>query len=241
MDVLILAGARCREDLREAAGVQYRCDAAVGGRTMLDAAFTAASHVGPVVVVGPRAPDGAVLAPPGASMVESLRSGLAHVRSEALLVVTADLPFLAAAHVDRFLAAVPGDADLAYPVVSVEACSARFPGIARTGVRLREGKFTGGNIFFARRVALEGALKWIEAAYAARKSPVQLAAMLGPAALARLAASRLAPGLLTLGWAEALASQKLGCSVRAVACPDPEVATDVDSAAHFAAAVGLAG
>jgi CTP:molybdopterin cytidylyltransferase MocA len=239
VDVLILAGARCGEDLRDAAGVEFRCEAAIGGRTMLDAAVEAARHVGPVVVVGPRAPAGAVLVPPGATMVESLRKGLADVRSDSLLVVTADLPFLLAEHVGRFLAAVPGDADLAYPVVSVEACSSRFLGMARTGVRLREGRLTGGNLFFAHRAALEGALAWVEAAYKARKSPLRLAAMLGPVALGRLGLSRVFPGLLSLAWAEGLASRKLGCRVRAVVCRDPEVATDVDTSAHFLAAVRL--
>lgn len=236
MDVLILAGARSSPELRAASGAEFRCEAEVAGTTMLDTAVAASRHVGPLVVVGPRAPEGASLVAPGASMVASLSAGLGAVSSDELTVVTADLPFLRPEHVSRFLAARPSEAHIAYPIVPVACCETEFPGLSRTGVRLREGRFTGGNVFYARREALQRGLAWLESAYDARKSPVRLAGMLGAAAVGRLAVARFWPQVLPLAWVEGLASARLGIPVRAVVLQDAAIATDVDSPAHLAAA-----
>jgi hypothetical protein len=143
--------------------------------------------------------------------------------------VTAALPFLEAGHVDRFVEAAPPDAGLAYSVALADECEARFPGVRRTSVRLREGRLTGGNLFLVSRDGSGRLLDRLDQAYSARKSPLKLAAMLGGGTLLRFALAAAVPRSLSVDWLEARVSRLLGCRVCAVLGSDPEVATDVDS------------
>ena len=73
-------------------------------------------------------------------------------------------------------------------------------------------------------------------AYAARKSPAQLAAMLGYGTLVRLLLSQtISPGLLTVSLLEKRASSMLGGEVRSYVTPYAEIATDLDKPSDFTA------
>ena len=94
MDALILAGG----EGRRLGGVDKPA-LLVGGRSMLDRVVEAVAAAETVVVVGPARPSARpVLSvredPPGGGPVAALAAGLAHVRSDVVAVLAADLPFL---------------------------------------------------------------------------------------------------------------------------------------------------
>ena len=62
----------------------------------------------------------------------------------------------------------------------------RDASLVRTALRLRDGEFTGGNLVLVRPRFLLTQNARIAAAYAARKSPVQLARLLGIGTLGRV-------------------------------------------------------
>ncbi len=79
----------------------------------------------------------------------------------------------------------------------------------------------------------------IAGAYAARKSPLKLAAMLGFGTVGRLVLSqKLNPGLLTLPLLEARIGRLLGGKANAYISQDPELATDLDRPSDFKAVSG---
>lgn len=233
MDVVILAGGRCKEDLRALSGQEWRCDLTLDGRTFLDIALDAVERLGEIIIVGPHGTRGLSPAPPGASFVGSVQSGLGRVTSEDCLIVTCDMPWISREAVTGFLDRVPEGAEIGYPIVRVEDCEARFPSLSRTAVRLKEGRFTGGNLAWVKTEPMRGAVEVLDRAYQARKSPVALAGLVGWDLLARLAWSKAAPSSLPIGWVEQRVSRFLGAEARAVPCPFPEIGTDIDSADQY--------
>jgi CTP:molybdopterin cytidylyltransferase MocA len=165
--------------------------------------------------------------------VDTLLAGVRALRPDEtrLLVATADIPFLTPASVADFLrqAARYPDATLVYPIVPADLCADRFPQMKRTTLRIREGAFTGGNLVLLEPAFLREHEAVLRAAYARRKSVVGLARLLGAPILLRLAASRVAPGLLAVAHLEAAVGRALGgARARAVVCPFAEVGADVD-------------
>jgi 2-phospho-L-lactate guanylyltransferase (CobY/MobA/RfbA family) len=247
---LILAGGKNTPEMRAACGgVENRALVELApGRTMLDFVVGAVrggmAGRGRVLVAGEvPTPPGCVAVPGGASLVDTLLSGVAALAPEEsrLLVATADIPFLTAEAVVDFLRrAEAAPAHLHYPILDADACAARFPGMRRTTLRIAEGVFTGGNLALLDPAFMRERGDLIRAAYARRKSVVALGRLLGPSLLLRLAGSRVAPGLLSIRHLETAIGRLLGGGVaRAVISPFPEIGADVDKPEDLAPARAL--
>jgi len=245
--VVILAGGKAKPELAAATGQTNRALVVVQGKMMLrhvvEALRAAAPAVGPITVVGdvPEDADYSRL-PDRGGFVTNVFSGLSvYAQAPFVLISSCDLPFLTGEAVTAFTQdavarAEETGAGLIYPVVPVAACQERFPGVKRTSLRLREGTLTGGNLMLVRPNFLFAQQLRIADAYAARKSPLRLARQLGAGTLARLLLSQaLSPGLLTIPYLEARVSRLLGGPTRALVCPYPEIATDLDRPSDFAA------
>jgi hypothetical protein len=242
---VVLAGGRARPDLEAATGQSNRALVVVNGKPLLRHVVDAvqAAAFGPITVVGsvPESADYRRL-PDSGGFVENVFAGLsAHTEAPFVLIATSDLPFLTGEAIADFvrgaiLCAEESAAGFVWPVVPVARCYARFPGIRRTALKIREGAFTGGNLALVRPKFLLAHRPRIAAAYAARKSPARLAWMLGLGTLGRLALSqKVAPGLLTIPLLEKKASRLMGGPIRAYISDYPEIATDLDRPSDFAA------
>lgn len=243
---VVLAGGKPGEALAQAAGVRFKALAPLRGRPMvayvLDA-LAASERVGEVHLVGP---DEVAAALPGIRHVADRGSFLANLTAGVAacgpapgsLVITCDIPFVTAAALSAFIElAEARDVDLAYPIVEVGRCEERFPGMRRTTLRLREGRFTGGNAVVIRPAFLERNAGVIDDAFAARKRPLKLARMVGWDLVPRiLLASRL-PGLLPLSLAEERIGRLVGGRVAGIPLPYPEIGADIDKPEDLAALV----
>lgn len=233
---LVLAGRANAGALRAVSDAPWEALVEVGGRPMVAyvvEALRQASGVGRVVVVAPPAVasvlEGVEAVAPGASLVESARRGLAAAGEGPVLLAGSDLPLLRAGMVERFLAAcAAAGAAVCYPIVPREACLARYPRARRTFVRLRDGTFTGGNLFLVAPEAVRPVLGLLERFFAARKSPLRLAGLLGPGVLLRFVLGR-----LRVADVERRFRDLTGLPGRAIVCPDPEVGMDVDKPADL--------
>lgn len=247
LPAVVLAGGRSKPELEALTGQSSRALVKVHGKTMLRHivdALRASEHIPALTVVGamPASADYALL-PDGGDFVTNVFNGVAaYADAPFVLITSSDLPFLTGENVAAFVReaqarAQETDADIIYPIVPVAACYAQFPNVRRTSLKLREGEFTGGNMMLVRPNALLPLRQQLAEAYAARKSPLRLAAMLGPGMILRLILSqKLAPGLLTLPFLEEHVSRLIGATARALICAYPEIATDLDRPADFAAA-----
>lgn len=222
-------------ELAASAGVDSRALVPVGGRplvTRVVEALQGAESLERVVVVhapGRPLPEQAVLGAPqvgaaGERFSDTIAAAAREGGDGFVCLVTADLPLLTPAAVDESVKfALDSGADLTYTIAEAGMVAEAFPGTVRTIVRLREGRFTGGNLVVARAASLLTGLERIETAFGRRKSIVGLTMLLGPMFLLRVAFGR-----LSVADAAARGAQIMGCRVAVHATRYPAVGFDVD-------------
>jgi hypothetical protein len=205
----------------------------IGNRTMLDyvvSALTSANSIGRCVVVGTPdvarvLPAGVEFVPAGEDVIANVERGTAHLGGDlSVLVVTSDVPFITGEIVDRFVAqCLAKPADLHYPAIPREAAEAKYPGVQRTYVKLREGTFTGGNLFLVSPRVIRTKADQVRAFVAARKSPAKMAGLIGPMFVVKLALGRLSAREL-----EVKISSMFSLRGAVVFTNDAEIGVDVD-------------
>ncbi len=242
---VVTAGGRISGDFAARAGVGVKALCPLGGGLLIDrilGALRAVPAVGPIAVVGPVEELSKITLPPdtflvaeGATGPENVGRGIRavheyapNVRADRLLLCTSDLPFVDGDAVRALLNSAPADADIVYPVVTREAYLAAFPGSPNTFARLAGREYTGGSVLVVNPDALTANRHLIEAVFAARKSQIAMARLLGLSFTLRFLTNR-----LTIERAERRASQIIGCACRALREAPPTVCADIDTAEEY--------
>ena len=235
INAVILAGRRNTGKLKDVATEEWEALIDFGGRPMAQYivdACSGSSSVDHIAVVGPvEAMRGRItgrnltFVEAGDSAIDNLRRGLKALGAEGyLLICASDIPLVTPAIIDRLVAdCLAKPAQLYYPVISREDNDKKFPGMHRTYGTVREGTFTGGNIFLLDASIVEAKLPVAEDFFAARKDVLKMAGLLGWSFLIRLVLKRL--GISDI---ERRVGQLFGVTGKAIICHDPEVAVDVD-------------
>jgi CTP:molybdopterin cytidylyltransferase MocA len=167
---------------------------------------------------------GVVAVEAGGRMVDNLQRGLAATSSESVIVCTCDIPLVTAVTFESFVQlATARHLELAYPIVRRVTSEAAFPGGQRTYARLSDGEFTGGNAIIVPRRIVGQVVELIDVAYNARKNPMALAKILGPAFVMKFLSKR-----LSIAEVELKAGRVLNCRAGAVEMTDAAIAFDVD-------------
>jgi len=234
-DAVVLAGTGKESELTRQEQVDNKAFIQLNGRPLLTFVLDAlrgTPEVGRIAVVGPPhrvaqlAGQETVLAVPEAGGIpENILAGYLALRPERhFLIVSADIPLLSPAALDDFLEqAQPFLLDFYYPIVRREDSERRFPDAVRTYARLREGVFTGGNVFLLNPVKVEEAMPRLRRFIALRKSPARLAGELGFSFVIKLLTRSLSVAEL-----ERRLPELLGLSGRAVISRFAEIGADVD-------------
>ena len=234
----VVLGGGGGDALSQAAGVSAKALVLFRGQPLVSYVLEAlcqSAKVERIVYVGEATPaitaQTAQVLPAGETFMQSfsvgLEAALALAPRSLVLVTTADLPWLRAAALDDFLAAAAGAA-LTYPVVRKETALAQFPEQQRTFVKLKDGRFTGGNLMLLSPEMVPILLPFTERAYQGRKNPLALARLFGFDFIVKLAA-----GQLSLRAIEARATRILGLPVRALETPHASIGADVDKPEHL--------
>lgn len=234
-NVVVLAGGKNSPEMATATGTENRALTPLGTRTMLDyvvSALDAAPSAGEIFVVGTVPPSSRYTRVDAQeTLLENLLAGLdAAGDGERVLVSTSDIPFLTPEAVEDFLMrAIATGAELCCSYVPLALCLRKYPEMKRTAIKLAEGRFTLGNMMLVSPHFLRAQEEVISAAYAARKSPAQIAHLLGGGLLARLLGAQLfAPSLLPTAALEAAVSRMLGGRAVGICSAYAEIGTDVD-------------
>lgn len=195
-------------------------------------------EVGKVVVVGPTQylgwarKAGVELVEQGSCLVENLERGLKTlnpVKGQHILICSSDIPLVDGQILSMFIRrSLKTGALMCYPIVSKDLCESRYPGVKRTYVHLREGVFTGGNVILIDAKVWNRLLDVVGSFFAARKSPIRLARLLGLGIFLRFLFYR-----LSIRDIESLFFKMFGGSGAAIPFEYPEIGIDVDKVADL--------
>lgn len=239
LPAVVLAAGREADPVTRHFGLPHKALMPIAGQPTINwvvQALLEAERVGPVVVVTETEEVRAALpatvarvAPEGTGFVDSIAAGVAHFpQAERVLLCTCDLPLLTAAAVDDFIArALDTNAELCYSIVRASRLE-ELPGRQhRTVIRLREGRFTGGNLAYLGKAFVEREGARLTRAFAGRKNPIKLAALFGLYFIWRLLWGR-----LSLAEILAKAESLLGVPVAVVDSHHVEICIDLDKPEH---------
>ncbi|MCC7266591.1 MAG: nucleotidyltransferase family protein [Caulobacteraceae bacterium] len=241
---LVLAGSRGGPDpVAQAAGVSHKGLATVGGETLLarvvgalmlaGAERIAVSTSDPEIeaaAVAMASAGGAVfieLLPATGSPSQSVADAFAALGAP-LLVTTVDHALLQAEWVAQFLADTPTDADIAALLAPEAIVRADVPDTQRTWLKLRDGRYSGCNLFYLASGRAVRAVELWRTVERHRKQPWKIAAVLGIDMLAQYLAGR-----LTLDEAIARLGARAGVTAAAVRSRYGLAAVDVDKPADL--------
>lgn len=141
-----------------------------------------------------------------------------------VLIVTSDIPLISGDIVTDFLDECQGNgADLCYPIIDQKLNKEQFPGVERTYVRLKEGKYTGGNILYINPAAFDHCENFARKLIEYRKKPWKTCKLLGMKFLIGLVV-----GMLTIPKLEERFSNILDIKASAIVTTHPEICNDVD-------------
>ena len=255
IDVILPAGGRIVGEFAAEAGTEVKALVTIGEQTILERtleAMRATGRVGRIVVIGPdelsdhpSVQSADIVLPEGDTGPENIFRGLEWLReknaqdplpaatSPRVLIVTTDLPFITPSAICAFLDACPTETHVCVPIVNREAFESCFPGAPNTYVRLRDGEWTLGCAFLLAPAAILKNRESIERIFAARKSQVGMARLLGLLFIARLFTKQ-----LTVRHIKQRCEQILGCTGEVVLHGAPELAYDVDLIEEYHYALG---
>lgn len=249
VDAVVLAGSSNDGPLRECSEVRYEALIPIGEKIMVQyvvEALLGCDKVRRVLVVGPVAELSPFLAGERVSVIESrngimenIEAGLmSSLDSGRVLLVTSDIPMLTTQAVEDFLE-LCGDmsGDLYYPIISKPVVESKFPTTRRTYVNLKEGVFTGGNLFLINPAVFKKCVENGQKIISLRKSPLGLSRLIGFGFVLKFLMRS-----LSITEAEKKVSQLLGRIKGIVVMSKyPEVGVDVDKPADLSLAQRILG
>lgn len=191
VDAVVLAGSPNNGPLKECSPARHEALIPLGAKTMVEHVVDAllqARQVGRVLIIGPSEDLSSLsfdhrttMAPSQGGILENIEAGLKiWPGAKRILLVTSDIPLLTPQAVDDFLE-LCGDmaGDLYYPVIEKTVVEKKFPAASRTYVKLKEGVYTGGNLFLLNPAVYKKCVENGEKIVSLRKSPIGLCRMLG--------------------------------------------------------------
>jgi GTP:adenosylcobinamide-phosphate guanylyltransferase len=249
VDAVVLAGSTNNGPLKECSPVNHEALIPIGNKTMVEHVVDAllkARNVKRVLIIGPVAELSRLVfdnrtstAESCGGILENIEAGLNRLSGEKrVLLVTSDIPLLTPEAVDDFLK-LCGDmsGDLYYPVIGKVVVENKFPATSRTYVNLKEGVFTGGNLFLLNPAVFKKCVENGQKIINLRKSPIGLCRLLGLKFVIKFLMRS-----LTIREAEEKVSQLLGgIKGTVVISKHPEVGVDVDKPGDYELALNIIG
>jgi len=235
IDAVVLAGSYNDGPLKECSPARYEALIRIGPKTMVEYVVEALLNVRQIrriLVVGPEEELSPLLASarvqvtgaPGGIM-ENVEAGLSRLPGEKrVLLVTSDIPMLTARSVEDFLGLCKDmSGDFYYPIISKQVVERRFASTRRTYVTLKEGVYTGGNLFLLNPSIFKQCVQKGQMLIEQRKNPLKLCQLIGLSFLIKYLLHA-----LTIRDVQEKVSELLGIRGEVVISQYPELGVDVD-------------
>lgn len=236
VNVILLAGAANTGPLKDVSPVSNEALIDIGGRPMVQYVIDGlrqSKEVKRIVVVAPPGElephvkgEHLEYVPSTGFIVDNIVTAARVLpKEEQILIATCDIPLITGEMIDGFVELCRRKpADLYYPIVEKSVGEAKYPVVKRTYVNLREGIFTGGNLFLVNPEVIERVAPKARKFLDYRKNPIKLAGLLGFSFLFRYLLLK----NLQLHELEQKVSEMWEIQGAVLICPWPEIGIDVD-------------
>lgn len=195
-DTIILAGGESTCELRKIAPYDNEALIIIGSCPMIYYVYNAlkaSANVNRIIISGPvealrnifAREENIYFVNSGANAMESFDNAVQMLSqmgsvTDKLMVLPTDIPFITPAAVNDFITRCEAtEADFYYPLTSRKTNENKFPGVTRTYVTLKEGVFTGGNIFLIRTAIVDKCMDIGLKLVIRRKDPIAMAKLFG--------------------------------------------------------------
>jgi GTP:adenosylcobinamide-phosphate guanylyltransferase len=238
-DAIILAGGESSSELKKIAPYDNEALIIIGNYPMIYFVYNAVRQcpgIRKIVVSGPVDSLRNILpreellffVPSGNNAVESLSNAVELLKkegtSEKILIMPTDIPFITREAIEDFIEKCEkSQNDFYYPLTSKETNEKSFPGVKRTYVRLKEGVFTGGNLFMVKTQLIDTFLDLALKLVIRRKNPLAIARLFGLGLVWKFIT-----GTLSLVAAEKRFYQVTGIKGKAIISTYAQIGVDVD-------------
>lgn len=238
-DAIILAGGESSSELKKIAPYDNEALIIIGKYPMIYYVYKAlrrSSHIRNIVISGPAEAlrnifsreEDLYFVEGGDNAIESFTHAVELLQgkgiSKNILIMPTDIPFITVEAIDDFIEqAEKNDADFFYPVTSKEINEQKFPGVSRTYVKLKDGIFTGGNLFILRTKIIEQVIDMALQLVLRRKNPLAMARLFGLGLVWKYFMKR-----LTIHSVEKRFYEVMKIKGKAIISPYAEVGVDVD-------------
>ncbi|HZJ84528.1 MAG TPA: nucleotidyltransferase family protein [Syntrophomonadaceae bacterium] len=238
-DAIILAGGESSSELKKLAPYDNEALILIGRYPMIFYVYKAlrkSTLIRNIVISGPvealrnlfAKEDNLLFAEGGENAVESFLNAVellsTNTASEKIIVLPTDIPFITQDAIEDFLKrSSMEEADFYYPVTSKEVNELKFPDVIRTYVRLKEGIFTGGNLFLIRTSKISEMVDIATQLMLRRKNPLAIARLFGLELVCKYLMRR-----LSINAAEERFYTVTNIKGKAIISPYAEVGVDVD-------------
>jgi len=235
IDAVVLAGSYNDGPLKECSPARYEALIRIGPKTMVEyvvEALLSVRQIGRILVVGPveelsslLAGERVLVTGAAGGIVENIEAGLNQLPGQKrVLLVTSDIPMLTARSVEDFIGLCKDmSGDLYYPIISKQVVEKRFPSTRRTYVTLKEGVYTGGNIFLFNPAIFKKCVQKGQMIIEQRKNPLGLCRLIGLPFLIKYLLHA-----LSIKDVQEKVSELLGIRGEVVISQYPELGVDVD-------------
>ncbi|MCX7918097.1 MAG: nucleotidyltransferase family protein [bacterium] len=231
---VVLAGGRITGEYARVTGQTIKALIPFNGKTCLSIALNAllgSKYINQIYVVGP--PEikfeesvgrSYQFIPEGESGEENIFRGASAISySGRFIICCSDMPFIQSRDVDEFIELCPEDTIANYPIFLKEMIERTYPDVRREYVYLKDGAYTGGNLFLVHTDLFTQYQELITAVFRARKSQFRMCRLLGITFIVRFLFRQ-----LTVTDIENKVSDILGGRVKAILNASPNLGMDID-------------
>jgi GTP:adenosylcobinamide-phosphate guanylyltransferase len=194
-DTIILAGGKTCPSLAQVTGTDNDALIRIGDNPMIWYVYQALRKcpaVGRIVIGGPAEKlklffaeeKDLLFVNDGENAIETFNNAVKLLRtlgiSNRLLIMPTDIPFITTEAINDFIARSEAvEADFYYAITRKEVNERKFPGVQRTYVKIKDGVFTGGNLFIINSNKIDQALSIATQLTKHRKNPLAMGRILG--------------------------------------------------------------
>lgn len=240
LDAIVLAGGGTIKDSDYSENKALVC---IHGKTMVEyvvEALLKSHNIARILLIGPKEKLAEIFTGTKIEIIEAANtimdniiSGINYLGSNRnILVCTSDIPLVTTQSIDDFISrSLSMNLDLSYPIVEKSLSEKYFPEMKRTYTKLKEGIFTGGNVFYLNPRIINKGLAIARELIEARKRPLKMARIVSFKLLIQLMT-----GTLTIEKIEKRFSKMLNARASAIISEYPELANDVDKMSDLLAA-----